>query len=437
MDMDLALVPTPLDAPPATARRPLIFYLVWAFVLTVPVENQLLIPGIGLIGRLFGIAVAAAWVLHALATGRVRKLERFHAAMLALLLWSFVSLLWSSDQTATIQYVLTMAQLFVLAMVVWDVAVTFDRVSALLQAYVLGAFAGVVQVVSVFLRSGVGGFFRSRATVAGFNPNDIALIFALALPMALFLASSRATSKPVRILNYTYVAGACLAIPLTGSRSGVGAGLALLVVGAARAVSQRSVKVLGWGLVAVALVIGVLHSLPTFTLDRLQQGIPLVESGNFSARGAIWAEALHIGWDHPIGGVGAGAFALVDPLYRSCDPSGYSLLQGTKQSCTGAAAHDVFLSEFAELGIVGLLLFGWVLCTVLKAIPGQPGGRSWLWAGCMTVWLVAVLLNPWELNKSAWLLFVLIAASGSLAQSVRGRGPTAERAPARPVPLWT
>jgi O-antigen ligase len=435
--MDLALVPTHLDAPAAASRRPLIFYLVWAFVVSIPVENQLLISGIGLVGRLFGIAVAAVWMLHALASGRVRKLERFHVAMLALVLWSFASLLWSSEQAVTIQYVLTMTQLLVLAMVVWDVADTFGRISALLQAYVLGASIGMLQVLSVFARSGVGGFFRSRATVTGFNPNDIALIFALAMPMALFLASSKAISKPVRMLNYAYVAGACLAIPLTGSRSGVGAGLALLLVGAVRAISQRSVKVLGWALVAVALVIGVSRSLPSFTLDRLQQGIPLVESGNFSARGAIWAEALHVGWEHPIGGVGAGAFALVDPLYRTCDPSAYSLLQGTMHSCTGAAAHDVFLGEFAELGFVGLLLFGWVLGTVLRSVPGQPGGRSWLWAACLMVWFVGALLNPWELNKSAWLVFVLIAASGSLTRSMHGGDASVEQVPARRAPVWT
>jgi O-antigen ligase len=436
--MDLALVPTTVDAPAAASRRPFIFYLVWAFVVSIPVENQLLIPGIGLVGKLFGIVVATVWLLHVLATGRVRKLERFHVAMLALVVWSFASLLWSSDQSATIQYVVTMAQLFILALVVWDVATTFDRVSALLQAFVLGAMIGVLQVLSVFVRSGVAGFFRSRATVTGFNPNDVALIFALAVPMALFLATSRKTSMPVRVLNFAYVAGACLAIPLTGSRSGVGAGLALLLVGAVRAVSVRSVKALGGALVAVGLIIGVSHSLPSFTLARLQQGIPLVESGNFSARGAIWGEALRVGWEHPIGGVGAGAFALVDPLYRSCDGSGYSLLQGTTQSsCTGAAAHDVFLSEFAELGFVGLLLFGWVAWIVLKAIPGQPNGRSWLWAGCMSVWLVAVLLNPWELNKSAWLLFALIVASGSLARSLGRRESSEGDRAAKHVAVWS
>jgi O-antigen ligase len=436
MDMDLALVPTPLDAPAAASRRPLIFYLVWALVVSIPVENQLLIPGIGFVGRLLGIGVAAVWGLHALATGRVRKFERFHLATLALVTWCFASVLWSSDQSVTLQYVLTMAQLLVLTLVVWDVAATFDRVSSLLQAFVLGASIGVMQILSVFVRSGVTGFFRSRAAVAGFNPNDVALIFALALPMAWFLAATT-SSKWVKALNYAYVAGACMAIPLTGSRSGVGAGLALLLVGAVRAISQRSVKVLGWALVAVAVVIGVSRSLPTFTLDRLQQGIPLVESGNFSARGAIWAEALHVGWEHPIGGVGAGAFAVVDPLYRTCDRSAYSLVQGTKQFCTGAPAHDVFISQFVELGFVGLLLFGWVVWTVLKAIPGQPRGRSWLWAECLVVWFVGALLNPWELNKSAWLVFVLIAASGSLARSMRRTEAPLERAPARRVPVWT
>jgi O-antigen ligase len=416
--MDLALVPTTLDAPPATARRPFVFYLVWAYVLTIPVENQLLIPGIGLIGRLFGFLVAAVWTLHVLASGRVRKLERFHVGMLAFVLWSFASTFWSSDQSVTIQYAMTMAQLFVLALVVWDVAVTFDRVSALLQAFVLGAFAGVIQVVSVFLHSGVAGFFRSRATLAGFNPNDVALIFALALPMAWFLASG-STSRRTKALNYTYVAGACVAIPLTGSRAGVAAGLAFLLLCAIRSTSQSSIRLVGWLFLGIVLFVGLTRSLPQFTLDRLQQGVSLVESGDLSGRGAIWEEAVHVWWEHPIAGVGAGSFPIVDPLFRSCQRSAYGLLQGTKETCTGAAAHDVFLTELAELGIVGLLLFVWLVAIVVRAIPGQPFGRSWLWAECFLVWLLGALLNPWELDKKSWLLFVLIVASGSLARSAR------------------
>jgi hypothetical protein len=112
-------------------------------------------------------------------------------------------------------------------------------------------------------------------------------------------------------------------------------------------------------------------------------------------------------------------------------------VQGTRQTCTGAPAHDIFISQFVELGFVGLLLFGWALWTVLRAVPGQSKGRSWLWAECMTVWFVAALLNPWELNKSAWLVFVLIAASGSLTRSIRAHEPPVERVPARRVPVWT
>jgi hypothetical protein len=55
----------------------------------------------------------------------------------------------------------------------------------------------------------------------------------------------------------------------------------------------------------------------------------------------------------------------------------------------------------------------------------------------MSVWLVAVLLNPWELNKSAWLLFALIVASGSLARSLGRRESSEGDRAAKHVAVWS
>jgi O-antigen ligase len=400
-----------------------VFGLLWVMVLSIPLENQLLIPGVGLFSHLMGVVVFVAWTLSVLATGRIRPVSRFHVATFVFLLWAGVSLLWTPDAAITTQYVLTLAQLFLLTIVVWDLATSFERIASLLQAFVLGALIGVGQVVVTFLRYGVEGFFRSRATVSGFNPNDVALLFALALPMAWFLATSPGTSRRMRLLNQVYIAGACLAIPLTGSRSGVAAGLALLLLAGVRSSSKRPGRIIAWAFVSIALFVGLTSVLPQFTLQRLQQGVPLTESGNLSGRGTIWKEAAQVFWSAPITGVGAGAFVVVDPLDRSCQRSAYSLQHAQRTVCTGSAAHNVALTDLAELGIVGFLFFAWIVFIVVRSIPGQPSRRVWLWGQCLAVWFIAAFLSPWELEKAPWLLFVLIVASSAVDRGVDARAP--------------
>src|SRR5256885_15586236 len=79
---------------------------------------------------------------------------------------------------------------------------------------------------------------------------------------------------------------------------------------------------------------------PETALERLQTIRADVGAGHFGGRGAIWMAGLEVAQEHPIAGVGAGAYgAAVEPTLFF-----------------GWGAHSVPLAILVENGIVGLLL---------------------------------------------------------------------------------
>src|SRR5256885_13759366 len=79
---------------------------------------------------------------------------------------------------------------------------------------------------------------------------------------------------------------------------------------------------------------------PETALERLQTIRADVGAGHFGGRGAIWMAGLEVAQEHPVAGVGAGAYgAAVEPTLFF-----------------GWGAHSVPLAILVENGIVGLLL---------------------------------------------------------------------------------
>lgn len=84
-----------------------------------------------------------------------------------------------------------------------------------------------------------------------------------------------------------------------------------------------------------------------------------------SIRGEIWGATLRMIADHPVFGVGLGAFATMYPRY---DPS-----NGLRRT---AEAHNDYLQLVAETGVVGGLLGGAFLLFVMGVVR-----RAFSWAG--------------------------------------------------------
>jgi len=114
------------------------FWSLWCFVFVLPWDKFILMPVLGSIPRLVGLAASAVGVVHVLARRRVRPLSWFHLFAILFVLWAGVSAFWSIDPQATRVRFLTYIQLVVLVWLIWEIAWSPERQRALLQAYVLG-----------------------------------------------------------------------------------------------------------------------------------------------------------------------------------------------------------------------------------------------------------------------------------------------------------
>jgi hypothetical protein len=389
----------------------LAFTLLCAFVYTLPWGEAAPLIGGLVLGNWIALAALGVAALRTLIDGRMRRLSVLHSCMLALIAWSAVTLFWSIDPRTTVTRIGTYVQLFVAVWMMWELAETERRVHALMRSFVAGGLtASLITLFNFFagrtaaqltIESGRAVWDTSRYSVAGFNENDLGLVLALTLPMALYLACTRQGWLTKLICWLQLVAG-MTAIFLTSSRGALVAaiiGLSMLPVAFWRL--SRWQKIL-----SIVAAIGALISAQTLVphtswVRFLSFGSELM-SGTLTHRTMIWAAGLDTFRDHAFAGVGSGAYGLsivkrVDFTYFTGSPS-------------NAVAHNTFLSILVELGVIGALIFLVLLVSMFYSTLRMGSLERWFWITLLVTWMVGVLSLTWEYHKQTWFVFGLIAA---------------------------
>ena len=192
------------------------------------------------------------------------------------------------------------------------------------------------------------------------NPNDLAALTLLQLSLALALLQREPKGWP-RLAALAGIFVLPVVILLTQSR---GAIIALAVFALAAFAGHRRRGRALVTLVAVAVAIGVFA--PSSVWDRLgglrnatdtEQLSRVDREGSAEQRFEIWKVARAIFADHPVFGVGVGAYSSAHREYaRTGD---FKETAGGKRD-----AHSTYLSLLAETGVVGfglfVAMFGWV-----------------------------------------------------------------------------
>lgn len=164
----------------------LAYLLLLAFVFAIPWEEAIVLPGVGSVARVIGLA-AFALALFGLASGgrvRVRKPSLLLVAALPFVAWSVASTFWSIDAEVTTSTAFTLVQLLVMVWLVWQLAPTSGHQRGLAQAFVLGCYVTALNIIWIFLFQGDAINIDGRVTAAGANQNDIATLMALGIPFA-------------------------------------------------------------------------------------------------------------------------------------------------------------------------------------------------------------------------------------------------------------
>ena len=119
-----------------------------------------------------------------------------------------------------------------------------------------------------------------------------------------------------------------------------------------------------------------------------------------NGRGTIWKSGLAVFWEHPIAGIGAGAFG------------------GTVSART--AAHNTYLEVLVEHGIIGLLVFLAILLGLFARTRHFPPDERLLWRVILGSWMILAMTLSWENREITWLLWALCSSPVARCEE-RGR----------------
>lgn len=380
------------------------------FVLVLPIENILVLPVVGSLGRLTGLLLLAFAAPLFIGRGAIR-LRRPPAALLLIalyVLWSFAGLIWSIEPSSTLGYATTFLQFLVLIVALWQIFDVEAGRLAIMQAYVIGCVIAVLDGIRNFATGNEAVYLRFSASNT--DPNEYALVLALGIPMAyeLFSRSGRA----VRVLNLLLIPVLLVGIVLSSSRGGtVAAAVALTVFPlgfmALDRFSKRTI------LAAVALI---MTAIPFYwdeiastvgtNLERIGTLGSELTTGTLNERSTIWFGGLEAFAARPVLGSGGGTF-----------PAALEEVMGMRQ-----VAHNTFISIAVEMGAVGFTLFVAILLTTALPLLYKPSARTMPSLILLATLLIGVTPLSWEFRKPLWLVLTLLL----LLRSVRlERGTTA------------
>jgi O-antigen ligase len=377
----------------------------WLFVFFLPWERMVqLASGTYIMTKATGAIALGLFLLTAVISARIRRWHPYHAAALLFIVWSGALVLTHPREIPGKYW--TFVQLFLMIWMIWELAPSRGRLLALFSAYVLGAYVAALDTILMYLRQ--GGLLR-RFAAGGADPNDLAMILALGLPMAWYLGMSY--RRPfVQWACRGYLIVAVIALGLTGSRGGmVAAMVALLIVPLTLTKLSPGKRMLGMVLLCVALAVAVSYT-PSTLVERLASTSSSVSEGTLGGRGRIWAAGLKAFTLRPFLGYGTGMFkAAVAPFG------------------VGQIAHNAFLSVMVEEGLIGLLIFLAMLAMVFLELMNLRGFERRFALVLFATVIVAMLPLSWEDDKAGW--FVLAALVGLcnapvlVPQAIRWRPP--------------
>jgi O-antigen ligase len=249
------------------------------------------------------------------------------------------------------------------------------------------------------------------------SPNSVAMFLepAVTLAAGFALYAHKRRDRTVAIIALVFLLASMVA---TLSRAGL---LTLAVVGIVAVVTIRrrrlKLGLLGAGVVGAIAVL----QIPAVARRMAHQFDPSYPYNTFEGRLQIWSDTLHMLRDHPIFGAGLRGYAIVMKPYVTT-PKGLPELY----------AHDIFLSMWAEIGLLGLAAFVVMLAILLwkgwSAFSKTEGfTRALLWgtsAGFVAITVHGLFDTPYygnDLSVEFWMLAALeIAAIARLLPKATG-----------------
>jgi len=374
--------------------RKIAFFLLVVFVFSVPSEQVWILPLIGTPSRVVGALAIGAGLLAMFVQGQTRKPGAQLWFTTLFVICNLMSLLWTMNVDVTVERAMTYFQLLPIVWLVWEFGRGRDEHDVLLAAFCVGA---LLALYSQFMNFAAGiqwmgaGPTEARYSATNTDPNELGVTLAVCIPMVWYFFVTRRGS--FRVVGLALIPLALIGILMTSSRgASLGALTAMTVVAVVGRGSamQRSVSFVAVVLLAAIAAIAVV---PSAAWTRIFTVGTELQSGTFSGRTLIWDAGVDAFLQHPLLGVGSGAFGVA------------------VESMVGSrASHNVPLAILVEQGLVGFAIFTAMIGIAAWQIVRLPTHVRGVWTVIGLTWLIGAMSLSLQHTKVTWLLLALIAA---------------------------
>lgn len=379
----------------------LAYAALWAFIFAVPWENTLVIPGLGTISRLLGMVALGCAVFSAVVNAKVRRLRLVHVSAMIFVILAGAGVFRSADSKWALVRFGTYLQLLLVVWMIWELANVSRRQLGLMLAYVLGAYVASLATILAYHRGGSG----RRFAAAGFDPNDLGTVLALALPMAWYLGMTY-RQPLLRWICRGFLPLGLVALGLTSSRGALVVGMVGLLIVPLTMTRLSPARMVGAMLLLIVCGGVAVRYIPEKSLERLSSTTTEVEEGTLNGRLRIWKAGLTAFAQKPLTGYGTASFK-----------GTVNLMLGN-----GRVAHNTYLSVLVEQGLLGftpwLMMF---FAVFLQAVRLRGLERRFALVLLATL-MTAMLPLTWDDKKAVWFVVgVLAAFCDTLAPRRAGR----------------
>jgi O-antigen ligase len=336
------------------------------------------------------------------------------------------SLAWSSSTSGTLDALaslgISLAYMAAVALVLRD---SSELRPILWVATLWSALLGTWWIVS-YLRG------ESREFNALGDPNFFAALQVIAAPLAIALIANT-RGRLARSVLYAALLLIAGSVPASLSRGGMVAlvviGFVIVIIPSVYLFASRHHKVTFF-LTVAALSCALLAVAGATLSQRFEQA--LTDPSGAAGRGDLALAALHGFHDHPLIGMGFGAFApnsfqllrtspgVFLDLHLRCLAQGSSV-RASGSFCSGQPVHNTYLESLVELGVPGLVLFSGILAVtgwslIQTARLARVANDPWIGSiaaalavGLLGFALVSATLST-ETNRTAWMIVALSLA---------------------------
>lgn len=275
--------------------------------------------------------------------GTWRMLSRADSSrlVLAYVLWAAVTIpfaLWPGLAFTTVRTLFPVTAMFVAIMLCRPTWANLDKVQ----------YGLVISLAAFALLSLLRGqLIAGRLAPVGetYDQNDLATIMAVAFALAAGIATrSRGRRRLVATASAVVLVAAILGSASRGGALALAVGAVVFVAGQTR--HRRTIY--AGGLLLGAIVAW--QASGSVFRDRVKSLGDLEGDYNLQAKTGrieVWKRSLHYMGEHPVAGVGAGNFMVAEGEY----------LEEQGESGKWSAAHNAYIQVFADLGIIGGIIF--------------------------------------------------------------------------------